>query len=257
MLHIVKSANLIIKSTPLGYFLLLVSVLALLQISAQAQCANWDANAHMVLRQPGSKPTEIWLTQKGKLIQGTALAIVRKGGSNDGERRMTGTIDGTLDGDSFSVQIYWDNGQTGVYNGKVLLSGRLDGEAYEKRSPNVRLPWHTDEGLNCRPPPPVIPKPIKSSGKARPAPQPTPPFVVASQSIFPAPYVPTGFVTLTWDGGPDDPGAELWLKTSGGALTVAKHSKGGLQVTVERGRMYEYILTKAGKILVGVTFVAR
>lgn len=66
-----------------------------------------------------------------------------------------------------------------------------------------------------------------------------------------------GFVILTWDGGPDHPDAELWLKTNGGALTLAKHSKGGLQVPVERGRMYEYVLTKAGKILAGVTFVAQ
>jgi hypothetical protein len=219
----------------------------------------------MTLRQAGSKATEIWLSHKGKGIQGTALAIVRRGGSNDGERRMTGTIDGSFDGDNFSVQIYWDNGQTGVYNGKVLLSGRLDGEAWEKRSPNVRIPWHTDEGLNCvvlvKTPPPVIPKPIRSSGKAKVVPTPPPPlktpWIVASQSIFPTPYGPTGFVVLTWDGGPDHPEAEVWLKTPGGAATFAKQSKGGLQVPVERGRYYEYILTESGKILAGVTFVAQ
>ena len=265
MLHLVEITNSIIKRTPLLCGLLAVTVLALLPSSAGAQCSggNWDANAHMVLRQPGSKPIEIWLSHRGKGIQGTALAIVRKD-NNDGERRMTGTIDGSFDGDNFSVQIYWDNGQTGVYNGKVLLSGRLDGEAWEKRSPNVRLPWHTDEGLNCRilSPPPVIPKPIKSTGKARPAPQPpapqpTPPFVVASQSIFPTPFVQTGFVILTWDAGPDHPNAELWLKTPGGAYAVAKQPKAGLQVTVERGRQFEYMLTESGKILAGVTFVAQ
>ncbi len=211
-----------LRHLPVFSGLLFVGVLVLLPISAGAQCSgNWNANGHMTLRQAGSKATEIWLSHKGNGIQGTALAIVRNGGSNDGERRMTGTIDGSFDGDSFSVQIYWDNGQTGVYNGKVLPSGRLDGEAWEKRSPNVRIPWHTDEGLNCvvlvKTPPPPPPKPIKSSGKAKPAPTPapppTPPFLVATPAIFPTPFVQTGFVILTWDAGPDHPDAEIWLKT--------------------------------------------
>ncbi len=46
-------------------------------------------------------------------------------------------------------------------------------------------------------------------------------------------------------------------KDTDGAVTVAKQVKGGSQLPVERGRYYEYVLTDAGKILAGVTFVAQ
>jgi len=255
----IRTTNLINKRTPLLCGLLFAAILALLPILTQAQCANWDANVIISLIQPGSKPIALYLTQNGKRITGNAGAIVTNS-SGHGEHRMQGQIDGSLDGDNFSVQIYWDNGQTGVYQGKVLLSGRLDGEAWEKRSPNVRLPWHTDGLLGCLPPPkPPPPAPIKSSGKAKIEPKPPPPleapWIDAGPAIFAVPGLHTGTVILTWDSGPDHPDAEVWLKTPNGAATVAKQVKGGLQLTVERGRQYEYILTDAGKILAGVTFV--
>jgi hypothetical protein len=92
--------------------------------------------------------------------------------------------------------------------------------------------------------------------ESSPAPRLRVPFIVASQAIFPTPFVPTGFVVLTWDAGPDHPNAEVWFKVnnSGQALFI-KQPKGGQQLPVERGRYYEYILTDGGKTLNTAVFV--
>src|SRR5688572_3648971 len=201
MLNLVKNTKLILESTPLVFSLLLVSVLALLPISAQAQCAKWDANGSLKIVQRGQLPFDVTLEQKGRALTGTADAILLSEG-----KRLKGPVDGEIDGDSFRIQIFWNNYTIGVYIGKVLPTGRLDGEAYEKNTPNVRLTWYSEGVLKCPPPPPVIPKPIRSSGKAKPAPQPpTPPFITASQPIIPAPGHPLGIVVLGWEGGPDHP----------------------------------------------------
>jgi hypothetical protein len=253
----VKTTNLIIRRTSVLFSVLLGAVLALQPISADAQCSTgWDASGEHVVRQRGTYPFHVTLQQKGRVITGTASATVERG--DGGVKTITGPVDGTIDGNSFRVQIFWNNQQTGVYNATVLPSGRLDGEAYEKKSPNVRPTWNTDGVLKCTPAAPVAPKVIRSSGKAKPpAAQPKPPFVLASQAIFPTPYVPTGFVILTWDGGPDHPNAELWFKAGNGQAPFLKLAKGGHQLPVERGRLYEYVLMDAGKTLSTVRFVAQ
>ena len=82
------------------------------------------------------------------------------------------------------------------------------------------------------------------------------PGIVATQVLFPAPTSPTGLVVLTWDAGPDHPYAEVWFKVNGGdEVFVVERGKGSLQVPVERGRQYVYILTDAGTTLATVTFI--
>jgi hypothetical protein len=268
MLHIVKNTNLIIKRTPLLCSVLLAAVFILLPISAQAQCTNWHAGGDLSISQPGlGVGVLFWLrlTQKGRVITGTADY---DGIISDRYQTIAGTVEGTLDGNSFSVQIFWQNGLTGVYNAKVLPTGRLDGEAYEKSTPNIRVSWHSLDVLKCATAGPSkgfkitskitlppSPPPIRRSGKARPAePAPPPPpmkvpGIVASQVIFEPPY-PTGFVILTWDGGPDHPYAEVWVKVGEGDETfVVEQGKGERRVIVERNRTYLYILTDAGKTL--------
>jgi hypothetical protein len=176
---------------------------------ARAQCSTgWDARGKHLFIQKGTYASDIMLEQKGRVITGTASAQVdRKDG---GIETISGPVDGTIDGDSFSLQIFWNNDQTGIYNATVLPSGRLDGQAYEKNSPNIRVPWHTDNVFVCPAPPPA-PKPIRSSGKARPAQAPpTPPFITATQPIK-LPNLMFSSVYLGWDGGPDHPKPEVWV----------------------------------------------
>lgn len=238
----------------------------LLHTSVVAQCANWNASGPMKIWQRGQPyPIELALQQRGVVVSGTAALIVASEG-----RRIEGPVDGAIEGSTFSVQIFWNDHQIGVYNAKILPSGRLDGEGWEKNTPKVHVTWYSDGFLKCPPPPgspfiigshppkPAPPPPIKSSGKMRhdPAPTPKPPWIVASQTVFPFPGSVSGFVVLTWDAGPDHPNAEIWLKTPNGVQTVAKTPKGGLQIPVERGRFYEYDIGEAGRIWAGVTFTA-
>lgn len=256
MLLQVKTTNLLFRPSPVLFGILFIAVLALLPISAEAQCSTgWDASGEHVIRQRGTYPFHVTLQQNGRVITGTASATVDRG--DGGVKTITGPVDGTIDGNSFRVQIFWNNQQTGIYTATVLPSGRLDGEAYEKRSPNVRPTWNSDAVLKCAPPPPVVPRPVRSTGKAKPAAPPKPPFVLASQGIFPTPFVSTGFVILTWDGGPEHPNAELWLKVGNAQAPFIKVAKGGHQLSVERGRLYEYVLMDGGQALSTVRFIAQ
>jgi hypothetical protein len=244
---------------PLLCGLLFAAVLALLPISAGAQCANWDASGRIDIVQRGQDHSIVLdLQQKGRMLTGYGFHHLNHFATEAAK------VDGTIDGDSFSIQIFWQKGAVGVYNGKVLLSGRLDGEGYERYSPQTRVPWHSRGVLKCLPPPKVLkatgrkpkPTPVQTS---QPAPAPMKaPGIIAGAVFFPTPFVPAGFVVLQWDAGPDHPYAEVWFKVNGGEqVFMVEQGKGGRQVTVERGRVYEYILTDAGKTLATVTVVGK
>ena len=155
-----------------------------------------------------------------------------------------------------------------MYTGKVLPSGRIDGETRDKNNSKICETWHSEGVLKCPPPPvkasvateptPPRPKPLKSTGKmpkSEPAPPMKVPGIVVSPFIFPSPGSPTVFVVITWDAGPDHPYAEVWFKVNNGEGTfLVEQGKGGRQIAVERGKLYEYILTDAGKTLSTVTF---
>lgn len=101
------------------------------------------------------------------MITGRAYGLVDN--KTGGVDKLDGTVDGTMDGFSsaFRVQIFWKTAKQASMTPRFSRPGRLDGIGYEKGSPNVRVPWHSDGVLKCFPPPPVVPK--------------LPPFVEASQ----------------------------------------------------------------------------
>ncbi len=242
---------------------------ALLPVLASAQCANWDTSGGWWMDQRGQAyHIGINIEQKGRVLAGRAVSL-------EGNADAAGTIDGTIDGDSISFQIFWPDHLTGVYTGKILPSGRIDGETYDKNNSRNRQPWHSEGVMKCtsvlinprvvvqstskKPPPP-----IKSSGKmpkSEPAPPKLePPYIVASQAKPQYLGSATGFAILTWDGGPDHPFAEVWVKVNGGDETfVVEKGKDSRQIIAELGKTYLYILTDAGKTLatVGVVLVPR
>jgi hypothetical protein len=124
----------------------------------------------------------------------------------------------------------------------------------------LSMPKLPSNGQRKIEPPPSLPGgsgPVSGPPDSSPPPPMKVPGIVASQMVFPGGrFQPAGFVVLTWDGGPDHPYAEVWVKVDGGDETfVVEQGKGGLQVTVVRGRSYEYILTDAGKTLSTVSFI--
>jgi hypothetical protein len=243
---------------------MIAAVLALMPTPILAQCAHWDASGVWEIKQRGlNYGIIVTLQQNGRALNGSAniSTNLRYGPVN---------ADGTIDGDRLSLQIFWQDGSVGVYNAKFLPSGRLDGTAYEKNTPNITQMWHSQNPLKCAPPPVSTakldavppPKPIKSSGKARKtevAPSPMKvPGIVASQVVFPTPYAFAGFVILTWDGGPEHPYAEVWFKVNNSnEIFLVEQGKGSRQINVEKGKYYTYILTDAGKTLGTASFAAQ
>jgi hypothetical protein len=262
---------------------LFAAVLILMPVSVGAQCANWDANVKQILIwQTGLGPGILLdLQHRGTIISGTAtnnFAYDGRSGAFGKEKKhktVNGTIEGTIGGDNLNFQIFWPEGLTGVYAAKILPSGRLEGETYDKSRPGVRQTWRSDNFIRCAPvvaSPPARTgppkstgkaKPVKSTGKAKPSsttvskPEPMKvPGIVASQVIFPQPNAAMGFTILTWDAGPDHTYAEMWVKVNNGdEQFVVELGKGSRQVTVERGKYYTYILTDAGKTLATVNVV--
>lgn len=253
--------------------LIVAALLGLLPIAARSQCANWDARGeHIIFQKNDSLSFVLNIEQNGRVLTGTAKYDAKTGksgllGQFDERTSVVGTVDGTLVGDAFSIQIFWPENLTGVYNGKILPSGRLDGETYDKNNSKIRQTWRSEGVLKClppaapaAPPTPLRPPPIRRTGRApKPAavePEPLkPPAIVATRPVFPVPFQPTGFVVLTWDGGADHPYAEVWVSVNGGEQTfVVEQGKGTRQIPIERGKAYEYVLTDNGKTLATVSF---
>lgn len=256
--------------------LLFSGLIALFPLWVKAQCTtDWDASGEWEFRQVGQrKPIKLQLQQQGKVLTGTGVLpdgkITRNSGmSFDGVENLHGTADGYITGDSFSLHIFWENGSTGVYNGRIMPSGKVEGKGYEKGSPKVLVVWDSVGRLKCLPPtpaksaPPTVPKPLKATGrKPVPAKIEQPPMkvpgIVTSQIIWPFLNAPTGFVVLTWDAGADHPYAEVWSKVNGGQEQfLVELGKGQRQVPVERYKQYTYTLTDAGKTLATVSFVGQ
>ncbi len=131
---------------------LLAAVLAVLPATTVAQCAKWDASGDWVLYQGPlnrAKPndsSQLRLQQTNAVVTGTAKAAYVVG-KRRGERY--GDVDGTFVRGRFKIQIFWNTGEIGVYEGNVLQSGRLQGEAWEKKSPHIRYAWHSSTRMRC------------------------------------------------------------------------------------------------------------
>lgn len=277
MFHGEKTINLTIKSTRLLCGFLFAAIVASMPISTSAQCSTgWNARGAWDFRQVGQrKPIKLRLDQKGQALTGTAVLPDGKetrgsGMAFDGIEDLSGTADGYISGDSFSLHIFWENGSTGVYSARILPSGKVEGKAHEKGSPHILVSWDSVGRLSCPPPPPppIVQKVIKGTGR-KPAPKPEAPVktfetaaseikapgMIVSQVVYEFPGAPAGYVILAWDGGPDHQYAEIWVKVNGGEPEfVVEQGKGQRRVTVERGKTYEYLLMDAGEKLSSVGF---
>lgn len=246
------------RSAVFGVFFFAV-VMVLLPISAKAQCAKtWDASGEWEMRQGRRGATVVLLKikQSGSALSGTAS----RGGTK-------GKLTGDADGANFSLLIDWaDGSEYSVYKAHVAPSGKLEGETFVGPNKRNRDTWYSEQPLTCGW------SPGKSRGNltsrlSADAPAQTGNVIaslakgstlVASQSVFPTPYSPTGFVVLTWDAGADHPNADVWVKygNSRDRIPVMKQPKGGLQTVVQRGQMYTYVLMDDRIVLATATFVA-
>jgi hypothetical protein len=155
--------------------LLFTSIFALPAPLVEAGCQQYDVSGQWVIRQ-GSFNIPVTLSQNGKTVSGTAYHESLK----DRHRNLVlGRVSGTMQGDTFEVQITWAGGGAGIYRGTVNQRGVLDGTTYDMNNPSSTAIWTSDKsgGVACAdaaPAPPAPPKVIKSSGKAKPATAPSP-----------------------------------------------------------------------------------
>jgi hypothetical protein len=250
------------RSAVLGGFLF-AAVLALFPAPAEAQCTQWDVsgkwNVNITSGIRKGTVMNIDLQQSGNKITGGTEQFGATG---------KGTLSsGTLIGNKFGMVFEWkgmvdpEYGSAAIeaFVGTIEPDGRIAGVASIFDDRSGKATWVSDRPMKCLV---RAPKPIKRTGKM-PKSAPAPPTlkapgIIASQAVFPTPYSPVGFAVLTWDAGPDHPYAEVWFKVNNGdEAFVVEQGKGSRQVTVERGKVYTYILTDAGKTLATVVVVGQ
>lgn len=120
------------------------------------------------------------LHQNGTVVTGTAtLPLPPKkgdkilpfnvGGGSFGStelRQISGEVDGSVKGNRFAVIIHWSNNTTGVYNGTIGPSGRIEGTGYNQASPSVKVNWYSETHMVCADAAPGAPVKEKSINEA-------------------------------------------------------------------------------------------
>jgi len=243
----------------LGGFLF-TSIFALSPSPVEAECQR-DFSGEWTIHQD-SYSIPVSLSQNGKTVSGTASQ------SHKNDPVIKGRVTGTVEGSSISVEVNWENGAVGVYNGRIDQFDMLFGTTQDKNNPRSVANWVAEHHFKCveaapfKPKPgfkdwskaeaaPVTPKPIRSSGKAlHEGATPAVPRIIA----YNKPGQTPGTQTLSWDGGPDHPYAEVWVKVNDeDAKFVVEKGKGTREVTVQPGNTYLYILSDSNQQLATVT----
>jgi hypothetical protein len=190
---------------------------------------------------------------------------------------VEGVVDGSIDGDHFQINIRWPEGLVGVYSAAIGPDGTLKGRTYDKHERAIRQTWYSSRSIVCRPAQPAAPaqpvlaprsgKPVgRTSGRPQGSTQPEP-ANAAPQPAAGAPWISAkpilvrvpagesqGTTTVTWDGGPDHPYAELWVKEGDeDEKFVVEQGKGSRSFNVNLGTTYVFILTDNAKRLRTVT----
>ncbi len=252
--------------------ILFAASFAISPLPAQAQCAQWDVSGKWELEQGNGLTIEMDLRQSDTALSGRAEVVktgpIAFGRKSSGPR--SGIVGGSINGNDFLVYVGWDTGSTGVYQGSINSAGRIAGSTHEKAKPRNSAPWFSSGMMKCKPvpppakPPPAVPttpKPVKTLGKNKvPQPQPAeakplvPPYIAATPPVVKLqPLEQVAKTTLVWDAGPDHPYAEIWLSVDGADETfVMEKGKGSLEVTLQPGLLYIYVLTDSGKRLATV-----
>lgn len=158
-----------------GWVALGVSLAALSPSAAQAACAQWNVSGFWLLTQSNGANVELELQQNGNVITGSAKwrEIIDNGILVSDEKYHYGSVDGTVQGNSFNVQMYWTTDRTvGVYTGEIGPQGRIEGRTYERSRPANQASWFSGATMNCaaqESAQATQPKPIRKLGKKKAA----------------------------------------------------------------------------------------
>jgi|ERR1043166_1612167 hypothetical protein len=222
--------------------ILIASALVLSGSPAQAGCNAWDVGGNWFPQ--GGDDWSFHLTQKSGVITGSATRGPQS-------TKVTGTVTGS----AFYLHLVSKGLEL---RGEIAADGKIHGVMHDLSNPNKKLVFSSSRAMKCAeilstaPAPP--PKPVVTG----PPPKATPK-ISASPAVVTIPAGQAdGATTLTWDGGPEHPYAEVWVAVNGQDPTfVVEQGKGTRTVTVERGKNYLFILTDSGQQLAKAAVISK
>ena len=147
-----------------------------LPAAAHAACEQWDVRGKWTIKQTKGFSVIFQLEQTGAELQGKAGDA-----SPQGDCVLTatcplfsGSVDGTIKGNSFDLNVYWNGGVIGVYAGRIGPQGRIEGWTYDKVDPSSSGRWFSNTTVKCLPiatgaasAPLVSEKPVHSLGRVK------------------------------------------------------------------------------------------
>jgi hypothetical protein len=140
---------------------LFTSVCALSPSASEAQCPQgWDVTGTWGLKQSNQAAPNSLFLKGGWTSEGGVLKSRIRGRASypSGRGKMEGYVIAYVTGNNLHVEISWDNGLTGIYDGKIGEGGRIAGTCYERGSPSTKYSWYSDRAMICRSQPKPNPK---------------------------------------------------------------------------------------------------
>lgn len=119
---------------------------------AAAQCGEWDLTAPLTIDQSDGYRVAMTLKQDGTELSGSAEYARRAG------RSVPGKVRGSISGDDFEVEVTWDKGGIGLYQGKLIQAPGstrsptrvMDGTVVNKVHPGPPVKWSLRQKIGCK-----------------------------------------------------------------------------------------------------------
>ena len=122
-------------------------------VLAQGTCTYWEINGHWTIVQSNNTYVYVTLQKTRDGIEGSARYRYRteRGVFNEIVRWYweEGSVDGSINGNSIELTVYWDDRKTGLYKGTITAQGRLQGSSYQQDDPETKAYWHSEARAKC------------------------------------------------------------------------------------------------------------
>ena len=120
-------------------------------------CARWDLSGEWTFFQSNETSPVFRLEVTNTGLQGSAKYWYLVDGDcpfyapacGQDAASTSGSVDGAINGNSFEIDAYWDNGTIGVYSGKIGPQGRLEGTTFDRQHPQTMANWYSDRTAKC------------------------------------------------------------------------------------------------------------
>lgn len=104
---------------------------------------KWRVPGQWTVVQSNGSRIRLEVTQDGNTVIGSAYRS-----PDPGSAPMTGTVNGSIDGDEFFITIYWPDKSICKYLGTVGDGGRVEGSNVDQANPAAVASWYGEETLS-------------------------------------------------------------------------------------------------------------